>query len=354
MAQQRPGHDPATVTAAMSAIEEALNLSSGPKTDAAGGKKAAGETSPHTGPLLEIKLPHVDHGTTALKPVGEPVSAATESVSPASSPLSPATPPANDDRRVAGSIAQAMSIRTSDMPIALAMLASALWLGLVGFYIVKATATDTFGSLTSIVGNSQFPSWLLLGLGPVVFFLLVAALIRRIQEIRLTAQSMATVAMRLADPETLATEQVVTLSQAIRREVASMGDGIERALARASELETMVRTEVSNLERSYTDNERRIRILVDGLASEREAIVSYADRVRSAITGAHDKMSEGLEEVSRTLTERVAHVGTTVTTSLSAKGEEIFGTLQSSNEAFLQKLSEQSTLLSDRVGQTRD
>ena len=50
--------------------------------------------------------------------------------------------------------------------------------------------------------------------------------------------------MRLAEPEALATEQVVTLSQAIRREVASMGDGIERALARASELETLVRSEV--------------------------------------------------------------------------------------------------------------
>jgi len=62
---------------------------------------------------------------------------------------------------------------------------------------------------------------------------------------------------------------MVTLSQAIRREVASMGDGIERALARASELETLVRSEVSNLERSYSDNERRVRSLIDELASER-------------------------------------------------------------------------------------
>ena len=354
MAQQRPGHDPATVTAAMSAIEQALNLSSGNMTDVAAGTMAASEKSQHAEPVLDIKLPHVNTVATALKPVGEPVSAGTEAISTSTSALNPATPPANDDRKVVGSIAQAMNIRTSDLPIALAMLASALWLGLVGFYIVKATATDTSGGLTSIMDNSQFPSWLLLGLGPVVFFLVVAALIRRIQEIRITAQSMAAVAMRLADPETLAAEQVVTLSQAIRREVASMGDGIERALARASELETMVRTEVSNLERSYTDNERRIRILVDGLASEREAIVSYADRVRTAITGAHDKMSEGLEDVSRSLTERMANVGNTVTSSLSSKGEEIVVTLHSSNEAFLQKLSEQSNLLKDKVGQTSD
>ena len=95
--------------------------------------------------------------------------------------------------------------------------------------------------------------------GPIFFFYLTAALVRRAHEMRLTAQSMTQVAMRLVEPETIATEQVVTLSQAIRREVASMGDGIERALARASELESMVRNEVSGLERSYSDNERRIR-----------------------------------------------------------------------------------------------
>ena len=45
----------------------------------------------------------------------------------------------------------------------------------------------------------------------------------------------------------------------------------------------MVRTEVSNLERSYGDNERRIRALVEGLASEREAVVLNAERVRTAL-----------------------------------------------------------------------
>ena len=52
---------------------------------------------------------------------------------------------------------------------------------------------------------------------------------------------------------------MVTVSQAIRREVAAMGDGIERALARASELEVLVHNEVASLERSYTDNELRVR-----------------------------------------------------------------------------------------------
>ena len=39
-------------------------------------------------------------------------------------------------------------------------------------------------------------------------------------------------------------DSVVTVGEAIRREVAAMGDGVERTIARAGELESMVRAEV--------------------------------------------------------------------------------------------------------------
>ena len=43
---------------------------------------------------------------------------------------------------------------------------------------------------------------------------------------------------------TVATESIVSVGQAIRREVAAMGDGVdERALARAGELESLVHNE---------------------------------------------------------------------------------------------------------------
>ena len=131
-------------------------------------------------------------------------------------------------------------------------------------------------------------------IGPVVFFYVVAALMRRTQDMRLTTRAMAEIAVRLAEPETIATEQVVNLSHAIRREVASMGDGIERALARAGELENLVRNEVASLERSYTDNERRMRSMIDELVNEREAVVTNADRMRGAISGAHETLTRDL------------------------------------------------------------
>ena len=85
----------------------------------------------------------------------------------------------------------------------------------------------------------------MIGLGaaallPIIFFFGVAHMAWRAQELRLVAQSMAQVAMRLAEPEIVARDSIVTVGQAIRREVAAMGDGVERALARASELEALV------------------------------------------------------------------------------------------------------------------
>ncbi len=105
----------------------------------------------------------------------------------------------------------------------------------------------------------------------------------RAQEMRFAAESIAEAAFRLAEPETIATDRVIMVGQAVRREVQAMGEGIERTLARAVELETLVHTEVNELERAYSENEMRIRSLVDGLGNEREAVIMHAERVRASI-----------------------------------------------------------------------
>ncbi|MFX6728752.1 hypothetical protein ABTH13_20600, partial [Acinetobacter baumannii] len=81
----------------------------------------------------------------------------------------------------------------------------------------------------------------------------------------LIAQSMAQMAVRFSEPEHVANGAIVTVGQAIRREVAAMGDGVERAVARAGELEALVANEVSSLERAYSDNEVRIRALLQDI-----------------------------------------------------------------------------------------
>ena len=143
-------------------------------------------------------------------------------------------PAANDDRRSVGQILQALQMRPSRTPLVLAFIAAGAWIALSAFYGWTTWQTGELQkaspSLLALLGMAV--------LGPVIFFFITAMLARRTQEIRHTARSLSEVAIRLAEPETVALEQVVTLSGAIRREVASMGDGIERALARAGELET--------------------------------------------------------------------------------------------------------------------
>ena len=133
---------------------------------------------------------------------------------------------------------------------------------------------------------------------PVLFFYVLAHMIWRAQELRIIAQSMAEVAMRLAEPEDVARDSIVTVGQAIRREVAAMGDGVERALARAAELEALVHNEVSALERAYNDNEVRIRGLIEDLANQRDTLVGQAEQVRNAITGVHLDLTHDIASVS--------------------------------------------------------
>ena len=90
---------------------------------------------------------------------------------------------------------------------------------------------------------------------------------------------MTEVAVRLAEPDRMAEQSVASLGQAVRRQVSFMNDAVSRALGRAGELEALVHNEVSSLERSYEDNERKIRGLIQELAGERNALLKTGDRV---------------------------------------------------------------------------
>ena len=234
-------------------------------------------------------------------------------------PASSAAMPANDDRESVGAILRTLQAKPSGTPMLIAGAASLLWIGVCSLYLYSDRANLLGGSLL----QPRSALVLLAIVGPLLFFFMTAALTRRAQEVRMTARSMLQVAVRLAEPEAIATEQMVTLSQAIRREIASMGDGIERALARAGELETLVRSEVSNIERSFGENERRVRSLIDELSSEREAIIGNAEKVRSAITGAHDNLTRDFGGMSDKLAITVGEAGDRVAQALNGKSEEI-------------------------------
>ncbi|HEY8138712.1 MAG TPA: hypothetical protein VIF61_12790, partial [Methylocystis sp.] len=156
--------------------------------------------------------------TTAPKPGAAPA--------PKPPKLGPATPPANDDRRSIGELRAALNVRPSGTVTVMTALSIIAWTGLWTLYVYFHRE-----SILAADGNFLAPTPILTLLalfGPIVFLFVTGVMARRVHEMRLVAKAMTEAAIRLIEPETVATEQVVSLSQAIRREAASMGDGIER------------------------------------------------------------------------------------------------------------------------------
>src|SRR5262249_56057500 len=78
-------------------------------------------------------------------------------------------------------------------------------------------------------------------------------------------------------------QSAASLGQAVRRQVSFMNDAISRALGRAGELEALVHNEVAALERSYGENEHKIKGLIQELVGERHALVSTTDKVAETL-----------------------------------------------------------------------
>jgi hypothetical protein len=260
--------------------------------------------------------------------------------------------PANDDRQSIGQILQAVQRRPSRMSYTAASFFSIAWL-----FAGAGLAWLFLPHLQAMLSESRSAAAILLGVGalyvmPVFFFYAIAHTVSRSQELRLIAQSMAEVAIRLTEPETAARESIVSVGQAVRREVAAMGDGVERALARAAELEALVHNEVSALERAYNDNEVRIRGMLQDLASQRDTMVTQAEQVRNAITGVHLNLSQDITAVSDLVADRVSETAQRITHTLADKGEHITLALGRAGDSMIGALTERGGDLLERLEQT--
>ncbi|NWG24657.1 MAG: hypothetical protein HXY30_09660, partial [Pseudorhodoplanes sp.] len=134
-------------------------------------------------------------------------------------------PPANDDRQRVGDMLQNLQTRGSRRTYLWAAFFALFWMAAVAV-IAPAFLPDARGAQDVAAALLILSAVVVL---PVVLFFVIALLLSRARELRLIAQSMTEVAMRLGEPENFANEAIVTVGQAIRREVAAMGDGVERA-----------------------------------------------------------------------------------------------------------------------------
>jgi hypothetical protein len=210
---------------------------------------------------------------------------------------------ANDDGPSIGGLIYALNQKPSTKPFQVAALSSGIWLALcIGFaWVLLAPDFSNGNVVDALVGALGRPGILTAAatlMGPVGLFWFLALLAWRAEELRLRATTMTEVAVRLAEPDRMAEQSVASLGQAVRRQVSFMNDAVSRALGRAGELEALVHNEVTALERSYQENERKIRGLIQELAGERGALVNTGDRVAETLRGLGAEVPALIEKLS--------------------------------------------------------
>ena len=202
----------------------------------------------------------------------------------------PAGPPrgkvaANDDAPSIGGLIYALEQKPSSAPFKYAAIATGVWSVICLVFssvILRAQLSEGAGLLALLEQPTTFLTMTAI-IVPVAVLWALALLAWRSEELRLRSSTMTEVAIRLAEPDRMAEQSVASLGQAVRRQVAFMNDAISRALGRAGELEALVHNEVTALERSYEENERKIRGLIQELAGERSALLGTSERVTDTL-----------------------------------------------------------------------
>ncbi len=204
---------------------------------------------------------------------------------------------ANDDAPSIGGLIYALQQKPSTKPYQYAAIGSVVWaaLGAFALWLVLAAEPDPYAALL------QKPTTFLMFtavLVPIMVFWFLALLAARSDELRLRSSTMAEVAIRLAEPDRLAEQSTASLGQAVRRQVGFMNDAVSRALGRAGELEALVHNEVSALERSYDENERKIRGLIQELSGERTALLTTSEDVHSTLRSLGTEVPDLIDKLS--------------------------------------------------------
>jgi hypothetical protein len=259
--------------------------------------------------------------------------------------------PANDDMPSIGGLIYALQQRPSRSPFLIALVASAVWfvLGLVLSWAVFQRTVESSASASDVMTNPAIVAVIATILIPIALFWFLAILVWRAQELRLMSSAMTEVAVRLAEPDRMAEQSVASLGQTVRRQVAAMNDAISRALGRAGELEALVHNEVAALERSYTENENRIRNLISELASEREALANNSDRVSEALRGVGSQVTREITAASEKASQAMTLASTSLAENFNARSQKITAAVTAAGTAIDEKLAERGARITEQL-----
>lgn len=265
---------------------------------------------------------------------------------------------ANDDAPSIGGLIYALEQKPSIKPFKYAAIASVVW-GVAGCFFgymaLQPELAAGAGLLETLAKPATFLTFSALVV-PIAVLWFLALLGWRAEELRLRSSTMTEVAVRLAEPDRMAEQSVASLGQAVRRQVAFMNDAVSRALGRAGELEALVHNEVAALERSYEDNERKIRGLIQELSGERHALLNTSERVTDTLKTLGTEVPTLIEKLSNQQVKLAGIIQgagenlSALETSIGASTDRLESTLGGHSEHVQKVLEGYTTALASALG----
>lgn len=221
---------------------------------------------------------------------------------------------ANDDVPSIGGLIYALEQKPSNKVFRIAAMGSAVWtvVGLIVGALTLAPEWQAGQPLSAVLLHPTTFYTATAIIAPVAIIWLLALLSWHIASLALKSATMSEVAIRLAEPDRTAEQSIASLGQAVRRQVSFMNDAVSRALGRAGELEALVHNHVAELERSYEQNERRIRELINELGGERHALLDTSTNVTETLKTLGTEIPTLIEKLSQqqlTLRGIIANAG---------------------------------------------
>ncbi|MEP0708579.1 MAG: hypothetical protein ABJL17_08625 [Parvibaculum sp.] len=248
---------------------------------------------------------------------GDTAAASEDARAPQKAPETDAEPrvqAANEDSPTGGALYRMIARKPSKRIFGAAALASLFCLGAEAAYLWGLYGAEGLQTLTQLETGLIAAA----AVAPVTLIWMLAWTVWRGQEMRLMSEALARTAIRLSDPEDFATDQIATISAAVRRELGEMRQGLDAALKQANELKDLVEREVEEIDRGSGRAEFRTRTMEDLLARHKESleeiartfgtesdVVSRAIREQvDAVRGITGKAGDDLDAAGKRLAEQ--------------------------------------------------
>src|SRR5438874_1442566 len=178
--------------------------------------------------------------------------------------------PANENEPGTAAMIAGLRRQPSRAPYSIAFAISLLWV--FSWSLIYSPAI--FGQPTPFAATSLPQTMIALSVLalPIALVWIMAHFLWRAHHLRQASEALMHASMRLLRPQDVAAEGLASIAQAVRSDVDILVGGVEHAVQRASELESIVHKEISAIERAFGGNEERIRMLVSGLENQRAAL----------------------------------------------------------------------------------